>query len=169
MWAWRFWWCLSCWFLGGHLAGPGNVPSGSTGSPPHLPHPPRVPAGSGSQDGLPRSKSVALEGRLVGCLYRAPPRPQGRRPRGLILTALGGGERAERRYGQERRRGVQKPLAECQGKTVPIAVWLVAPGRSVPGGPPRSPAAGNPGSGRRRAGGPEPWVAPAALQDPGMG
>jgi hypothetical protein len=33
--------------------------------------------------------------------------------------------------------GVQKPLAACQGKTVPGAVLLVAVGRSVPGGPPR--------------------------------
>jgi hypothetical protein len=31
---------------------------------------------------------------------------------------------------------VQKPLAACQGKTVPGAVLLVAVGRSVPGGPP---------------------------------
>jgi hypothetical protein len=101
--------------------------------------------------GVPRSRSVALEGRLVGCLYRAPPRPRGRRPRGLILTALGGCEWAERRCGRERRQGVQKPLAACQGKTVPGAVRLVALGRSVPGGPPRPPAAGSPGSVRRRA------------------
>jgi hypothetical protein len=32
---------------------------------------------------------------------------------------------------------VQKPLAACQGKTVPGAVLLVAAGRSVPGGPPQ--------------------------------
>jgi hypothetical protein len=76
--------------------------------------------------GMPHSRSVALEGRLVGCLYRAPPRPRGRRPRGLILTALGGGERAERQCGRERRRGMQKPLAACQGKTNPGAVRLVA-------------------------------------------
>ncbi len=55
---------------------------------------------------------------------------------------------------------MQKPLAVCQGKTVPGAVRLVALERSVPGGPPRPPAAGFPGSVRRRAGGPEPWAAP---------
>ncbi len=38
---------------------------------------------------------------------------------------------------RERQRGVQKPPAACQGKTVPGAVLLVAAGRSVPGGPPR--------------------------------
>jgi hypothetical protein len=118
--------------------------------------------------GMPRSRSVALEVRLIGCLYRAPPRPRGRRPRGLILTALGGCERAKWQCGRERRRGVQKPLAACQGKTVPGAVRLVALGRSVHGGPPWPPAAGNPGSARPRAGGPEPWAAPAALQDPCM-
>jgi hypothetical protein len=32
---------------------------------------------------------------------------------------------------------VQKPLAACQGKTVPGAVLLVAARRSVPGGPPQ--------------------------------
>ncbi|MFO0001938.1 MAG: hypothetical protein ACK559_12485, partial [bacterium] len=72
----------------------------------------------------------------------------------LILTALGGGERAERRWGLERRRGVQKPLAACQGKSVPVAVRLAVRGRSVPDGLPRFPAAGSPGSVRRRAGGP---------------
>ncbi len=35
---------------------------------------------------------------------------------------------------------MQKPLAACQGKTVPGAVLLVAVGRSVLGGPPRPPA-----------------------------
>ncbi len=53
------------------------------------------------------------------------------------MTALGGGERVEQRCGRERRRGVQKPLAACQGKTVPGAVLLAAVGRSVPGRPPR--------------------------------
>jgi hypothetical protein len=105
---------------------------------------------------MPRSRSVALEGRLVGCLYRTPPRPRGRRPRGLILTALGGCERAERGCGRERRRGVQKPLAACQGKTVPGPVRLVALGRSVHGGPPRPPAAGSPGSVRQRRAAPNP-------------
>jgi hypothetical protein len=38
---------------------------------------------------------------------------------------------------------VQKPLAACQGKTVPGAVLLVALGQSVPGGPPRFLAAGS--------------------------
>ncbi len=40
-----------------------------------------------------------------------------------------------------------------QGKTVPGAVLLVAVERSVPGGPPRPPAAGNSGSGLRQAAG----------------
>jgi hypothetical protein len=71
-------------------------------------------------------------------------------------AVLGGCGWAERRCGRERRRGVQKPLAACQGKTVPGAVQLVTLGRSVPGGPPRPPVVGNPGSVRRRAGGPEP-------------
>jgi hypothetical protein len=96
---------------------------------------------------MPRSRSVSLEGRLEGCLYRASPRPRGRRPRGLIWTALGGCRRAERRRCREWRRGVQKPLAGCQGKTVPGAV-LLAVERSAPGGPPRPWAAGYPGSGR---------------------
>jgi hypothetical protein len=109
---------------------------------------------------MPRSRSLALEGRLMGCLYRAPPRPRGRRPRGLILTALGGGKPVEQRCGRERRRGVQKPLAACQGKTVPGAVRLAALGRNAPGGLRRPSAAGNPGSGRRREGGPAPWVTP---------
>jgi hypothetical protein len=51
---------------------------------------------------------------------------------------------------------VQKPLAACQGKTVPGAVQLVALERSVPGGPPRPPAAGNPGSVRWLGGAPNP-------------
>ena len=72
----------------------------------------------------------------VMSLHRAPPRPQGRRPRGLIWTALGGCRPAERRQGREWRLGVQKPLVAGQGKTVPSAVLLVAVGRSVPGGPP---------------------------------
>jgi hypothetical protein len=42
--------------------------------------------------------------------------------------ALGGCGRAERQCGRERQRGVQKPLAACQGKTVPgvgaIVQWL---------------------------------------------
>jgi hypothetical protein len=50
--------------------------------------------------------------------------------------------RAERRCCREWRRGVQKPLAVCQGKAVPGAVLLVAAGRSVPGGPPRPPGGG---------------------------
>jgi hypothetical protein len=53
------------------------------------------------------------------------------------MTALGGCGRAERRCVRERWRGVQKPLAACQGKTVPGAVSLVALERSAPGGPPR--------------------------------
>ena len=99
--------------------------------------------------GMPRSRSVALEGRLVGCLYRAPPRPRGRRPRGLIWTALGGCRQAERQRCREWRRGVQKPLAACQGKTVPGAVLLAVVGRNVPGAPPRPLAGENLRSGRR--------------------
>jgi hypothetical protein len=70
--------------------------------------------------------------------------------------APGGCGRAEQRCDRERRRGVQKPLAACQGKTVPGAVQLVVLERSVPGGPPRPPAAGNPGSVRRPGGAPNP-------------
>ena len=82
----------------------------------------------------------------VMSLHRAPPRPQGRRPRGLIWTALGGCRPAERRQGREWRLGVQKPLVAGQGKTVPSAVLLVAVGRSIPGGPSRPLAVRNPGS-----------------------
>jgi hypothetical protein len=92
--------------------------------------------------------SLAWEGTTMMPLQGSP-RPRGRRPRGLIWTALSGCGRAERQYGRERGRGVQKPLAACQGKTVPGAVLLVAVGRSVPGGLPRPLAAGNPRSGRR--------------------
>ncbi len=93
------------------------------------------------------------------CNYDAstglPPRPRGRRPRGLIWTALGGCGRTERRCGRERRRGVQKHLAACQGKTVPGAVLLIAVGRSVPDGKIREAdgggrAAPDPGLRRRR-------------------
>jgi hypothetical protein len=80
--------------------------------------------------------------------------------------ALGGCGQAKRRCGRERRLGVQKPLAACQGKTVPGAVLLVAVGRNVPGGPPRLPAVENPGSGQRRAGTPWTWAVQAALSDP---
>jgi hypothetical protein len=82
----------------------------------------------------------------VMSLHRAPPRPQGRRPRGIIWTALGGCRPAERRQGREWRLGVQKPLVAGQGKTVPSAVLLVAVGRSIPGGPSRPLAVRNPGS-----------------------
>jgi hypothetical protein len=99
----------------------------------------------------------------VMSLHKAPPRPQGRRPSGLIWTALGSRERAEGRRGRERWRGMQKPLAAGQGKTVPDAVLLVAVVRNVPGGPLRPLAGENPGNGRRRAGGLGPWAAPAAL------
>jgi hypothetical protein len=82
----------------------------------------------------------------VMSLHRAPPRPQGRRSRGIIWTALGGCRPAERRQGREWRLGVQKPLVAGQGKTVPSAVLLVAVGRSIPGGPSRPLAVRNPGS-----------------------
>ncbi len=91
-----------------------------------------MPWGGGGVLGLAWDVAVMM-------LYRAPPRPRGRRPRGLIWTALGGCRRAERRRCRERRRGVQKPLAACQAKTVPGAVLQVAVGQSVPGGPPRPP------------------------------
>ncbi len=115
-----------------------------------------------------RSNAVGGVLGLVGmlqlwCLYRAPPRPRGRRPRDLIWTTLGGCGRTERRRCWERRRGMQKPLAACQGKTVPGAVLLAAVGRSVPGGPQRPLVGENPGSGRRWAGGPGPWAARVAL------
>jgi hypothetical protein len=96
-------------------------------------------------------------------LHMAPPRPRRRRPRGLIWTALGGCEQAERRCGREWRLAVKKPLVAGQGKTVPSAALLVAAGRNVPGGLPRPLAGENPGSGRRQAGGPGPLAAPAAL------
>jgi hypothetical protein len=75
----------------------------------------------------------------VMSLHRAgaPSRPRGLKLRGLIWMALGGCGRAEQRCGQERRRGVQKPLAAGQGKTVPGAVLLVAVGGNVPCVPPR--------------------------------
>jgi hypothetical protein len=49
-------------------------------------------------------------------------------PPGLEVGGLGGCGRAERQCGRERRRGVQKPLAACQGKMVPGSVLLVAVG-----------------------------------------
>ncbi len=59
--------------------------------------------------------------------------------------------------------GRAKTPGGVPGETLPGAVRLVALGRSVPGGPPGPPATGNPGSRRRRAGGPEPWAAQAVL------
>ncbi len=89
-------------------------------------------------------------------LYRGPPRPRGRRSRGLIWSALGGYRRGKRRHGLKWWRGVQKPLAAGQGKTVPGVVPLAAVGRSAPCGPPWRPAGENPGSRRRWVGGPNP-------------
>jgi hypothetical protein len=99
----------------------------------------------------------------VMSLHRAPPRPQGRRPRGLIWTALGGCRPAECSMVENGGEACKNPWWRARGKTVPGAVLLVAVGRSVPGRPSQPLAVGNHGIGRRRVGGPGPWAAQAAL------